>query len=220
MSSAIGVAGKFLFNIGQGIANAVRRRRSEKANAKKMQAVMGLIEGERKKWTEYMKGINTIYDQLGDKTKREIQSVFRTQTKQLKNAIQQRRIPEYLAGVEKLSKAQSQAISDAMLGVESARLQAEGGALQTSFAQASQLAGLVPALQSIYQPQGKGSLGSSLQTAFKPFTDWVEKSGNTTITKWLEGGAGMAKDENPADQFTSALSQGAQKGVDEVIGGK
>jgi len=127
MGSAIGVAGKFLFNIGQGIANAVRRRRSEKANAKKMKAVMGLIEGERKNWAEYIKGIDAIYNQLGDKTKREIQSIFRTQTKQLKNAIQQRRIPEYLAGVEKLSKAQSTAISDAMLGVESARLQAKGG---------------------------------------------------------------------------------------------
>lgn len=185
MGSALGIIGSFLGKIGSGIFKSIKNNRAEKRNAQKMKKVMSYLEGDNKRWNDYLEGLNEVYDKLGKKTRRDINKVFSDQRKQLKNAIQQRRIPEYLAGVEKLSKSQSEAISDAMLNIKQAELGAKGQGLKTSFAQKQSIASMLPMVQSLYSTKQTGGIGQALQGALSPFTQWFEKESGNKIQDWL-----------------------------------
>jgi len=189
-----------LAGVGRGLFSYFGKRKKDKQNANKMQALLKNLEENNPQ--KYILELEKFYKGQRADTRRDMQRIFRTQSENLKTFIQQRRIPEYLAGVQKLSKAQAEAINKAMRTIDLAettgKLEASKQAISTAFGMAQ----TVPMLESIYG--AKGDFGKTLRTSLQPISDYLSKTTNQSLINWFE----TLKSKAPSESITEGFGTG------------
>lgn len=142
-----------LVTLGTGIASAISSYTSKKREAEKARALASDLEANRINAGAYKKKIADLYNQLGEKAIGEIKTAFGKRANQMRQFIQQRRIPEYLTQLSSLPEQEQEAITKLMLNIESAKLGKELDISRTAFSQAGDTARLITDIDRIYGGQ-------------------------------------------------------------------
>lgn len=194
-----------LFKAGKGLFSFFRQKKQDKQKAAQMQAILKKFEENNPR--QYIADLEKFYNEQRADTRRDINNIFNEQGKRLRQAIQQRRIPEYLAGVQKLSKVQADAISSAMRAIDQAETGAKITLSQQGVEQAFGLAQSLPVLQQIYG--STGGFGKTLRSSLQPISDSLEKVTNRNLQQWFESLNKRTPAETISGGFAAATAEGA-----------
>ena len=202
-----------LVTLGTGIASAISSYGKKKREADKVRVLSQQLEKQQIDREAYMKKVGDIYNALGERSKTEIRRSFDKRAKQLRQYIQQRRIPEYLTQLRQLPNDEQEAITKLMLNIEAGKLGIESNVSQLAFNQAKQIAGFATELDKLYG--GPSEFSQFLSGLAQP----LQTQAGLDIGRALIKGFNQKETQNTGDENKtySPITEAMSKSIDNLV---